>query len=71
MSVFRQRLVEAISRTGKSANQIAADAGISHFAIYSYLREERIPNAFTLCCLADVLGVSMDWLFGRNPGRIK
>ena len=65
--IFKNRLRFAIARSGKTPNEVAAEACISHFAIYSWLREnDRIPNAFNLACVADALGVSMDWLWGRE-----
>ena len=67
MTIFRQRLTEAIVASGKSPNQVAKEAGVSHFCIYSWMREnDRMPNAFNLACIADALGVSMDWLWGRD-----
>ena len=64
--IFKKRLRAAIARTGKTPNEVAAEAGISHFAIYSWLREEKSPNVYCLAAVADVLGVSMDWLWGRD-----
>ena len=64
--IFKNRLRFAIARTGKTPKEVAAEAGISHFAIYSWLREEKSPNVYCLANVADVLGVSMDWLWGRD-----
>lgn len=67
MTIFRQRLAEAIAKSGKSPDTIAAEAKISHYAIYSWLRGNcRTPNMVTLSSVADVLGVSLDWLWGRD-----
>ena len=65
-TLFRQRIRQAIAKSGKTPNEVAHEAGISHYAIYSWLREERTPNVFCLAKVADVLGVSMDWLWGRE-----
>ena len=71
-TLFRQRLVEAIAASGKSPNQVAKEAGVSHFAIYSWLREEKSPNVYCLANVAKVLGVSMDWLWGMDRNdRVK
>ena len=64
--IFKKRLRIAIARSGKTPNEVAAEACISHFAIYSWLREEKSPNVYCLAAVADVLGVSMDWLWGRD-----
>lgn len=67
VSIFRQRLMEAIVKSGKSSDQVAREAGISHYCMYSWLHESnRVPNSYNLACVADVLGVSMDWLWGRD-----
>lgn len=64
--IFKKRLRAAIARTGKTPNEVAAEAGISHFAIYSWLREEKSPNVYCLANVSKVLGVSMDWLWGMD-----
>ena len=65
MTVYGQRLVEAMGKNGFSAKSLAKKAGVSVSAIYGALERDKIPNAFTLACLADALGVTMDWLYGR------
>ena len=65
-TVFKNRLRAAIAKSGKSPDKIAAEAGVSHYAIYSWMREQKCPNVYCLAKVADVLGVSMDWLWGRD-----
>lgn len=65
MTKYRQRLVEAMTKNGMDIKQLAEKSGISKTNIYSVLEREVIPMAPTLAALADALGVSMDWLWGR------
>lgn len=66
VTVYGQRLAEAMAKNGYSVKQLVKIAGVSPSTIYSALERETVPNAFTLACLADALGVSMDWLWGRK-----
>ena len=65
MPTYKQRLVEAMGKKNMSVDRLVEASGVSRSAIYSYLNRNAIPNAYTLGCLADTLGVTMDWLWGR------
>ena len=69
MTKFSQRLVEAMTDKHLSVDDLARYAGVSRSCIYSYLNRDAIPNAFTLECIADVLEVGMDWLWGRDKEK--
>ena len=71
MTIFTKRLVEAMAQKNLSVLELSKYAGISDSCVYSYLTRDAIPNAFTLACMADVLEVSMDWLWGRNEVKAK
>lgn len=49
-----------------SAAKIAADMGVSQQAVSKWERGESMPRAELLPKLADLLGVSVDALFGRE-----
>lgn len=66
MTVYGQRLAEAMAKKNMKIPQLVEISGLSRSAIYSALERDVLPNAFTLGCLADALGVSMDWLWGRT-----
>lgn len=66
MLVFAPRLRKAIKRSGKSVQQIARNITCDATAVYYYQQGKRLPNSHNLCLLADELGVSLDWLFGRK-----
>ena len=66
MTVYGQRLAEAIAKKNMGIPQLAKISGLSKSTIYSALERDALPNALTLGCLADALGVSMDWLWGRT-----
>lgn len=65
MTVYGQRLAEAMGRSGISPKELAKKAGVSVSTIYKAMEKDASPNALTLACLADVLHVTMDWLWGR------
>ena len=66
MTVYGQRLSEAMAKKGLGVRQLSKKSGMSESSIYSALERETNPTAFTLSCFAEVLGVSMDWLWGRE-----
>lgn len=43
-------------------------SGLSIGAISGYENDKRDPRLFNMICLADALGVSLDWLTGRKKG---
>ena len=65
MSIFQQRLVEAMIQKNINPKELEKISGIHNSCIYDYLNANCSPSAFTLGRLADALEVSMDWLWGR------
>lgn len=47
-------------------SELGEKVGVSNTAILAYEMERREPQFFTVICLADVLGVSLDYLAGKE-----
>lgn len=68
-SDFKQvgkRIAEARQRRGLNRNQLALKTGISHANLVRYEQGVNEPGAGKLLRIADVLGVTVDWLLGRR-----
>lgn len=65
-SIFATRLREARNRKGWTISQMAEKAGIAVNSISGYERGKSEPTMFALILLADTLGVTTDWLTGRE-----
>ena len=66
MLVFAKRLREAIRKSGLTVKEIAERIFVDKTTVYYYQQGHRMPGALNLRMLADVLGVSADWLLGRE-----
>lgn len=64
--LFVIRLRESIHRDGRTPASICRDAEIKPYVLREYLEGRRTPQYDTVCRLADALGVSLDWLMGRD-----
>lgn len=62
----KERLKEAREKKGLSQRELAQLAVISQPAICQFESGKKFPNADTVEILADILGVSMDYLHGRE-----
>lgn len=69
LETFGQRLRQARKKKGLSLEKLAKACGISLASVYNYDRGGRLPNLYTAVCLADALGVSIDWLAGRDGNK--
>lgn len=69
MFVFTKRLRLAIEKSGLSIKQVAASIYSDPATVYYYQQGRRLPGSLNLYLLADTLGVSVDWLFGRERER--
>ena len=65
-SIFAKRLRESRQRKGWTINQMAEKAGIAANSISGYERGKGEPTMFALVLLADTLGVTTDYLTGRE-----
>lgn len=63
MIVF-DRIKLIASRRGLSLKETALKAGLSENAIYSW--KNKVPTVESLESVADVLGISVDYLLGRE-----
>ncbi len=67
--LLAERLRRAMDRYGWSATELALQIDVHPNSIYRLLRGQGLPQVVQLCALADVLGVTTDWLLGRRPRR--
>jgi transcriptional regulator with XRE-family HTH domain len=63
--VFGQRLKEQIDRAGLNQKELATRLGFTKSTITGYI-QGRVPKSDTLNRLADMFGVSVDYLLGRE-----
>jgi transcriptional regulator with XRE-family HTH domain len=66
---FGQRLYELREAAGLTQAQVAAKLGISHRAYAFWEREPTAVRAEQLATLADLFGVTADFLVGRQPSK--
>lgn len=66
LDIFKQRLQEARKKKNYTIKGLALQSGVSATAIYSYENGWRNPSLINATNIADVLGVSLDWLTGRE-----
>lgn len=71
MIPFPVRLKEARKRKGLMQKEMAEYLGITPRSFQQYEGGKRRPDYETLVAIADHLGVTLDYLFGRTdePGR--
>lgn len=70
-SLFRDRLVQAMSAAGSNQSHLSRMAGVDRSTISQLLKSEavRLPNAHLVAACAQVLGVSSDWLLGLTDKK--
>lgn len=56
----------ARKKRGITADTLAKLTGLSGASISCYENDKHEPSFFNAICIADVLGVSLDWLAGRK-----
>lgn len=66
MSKFNLRLKELRQQTGLTQQALADDLGISKSSVNMYERAEREPGLDLLETIANVFGVSVDYLVGKS-----
>lgn len=64
--IIKDRLREALSVRGMSAEDLARKSGINKGSISKYLSGKVIPKQSAIGRLADALGVSPAWILGYN-----
>ena len=63
---FGQRLRRLRTEQGLSRAELAVKAGLGFNSVSNYERDAVWPTIFSASCIADVLGVSLDYLAGRT-----
>jgi len=68
VTLFRERLLEVISRSGKSRSAFAARCGIDRSTLSQILSDPtgRLPRVDTLLAIGRTEQVSLDWLLGLS-----
>ncbi|GIO24282.1 helix-turn-helix domain-containing protein [Oceanobacillus sp. J11TS1] len=66
MKILSQRLREAREQAGLKQIEASKLLGISNGTLSGYEREYRDPDTDTLHKMADLYGVSVDWLLGKS-----
>lgn len=61
-----KRIRNLREKKGMSREEFAKRLGLSYWAVSKYENGERNPDAETLNKIADILGVTVDYLLGRN-----
>ena len=64
--VLRKRITEARGNHGLSQAELAVEAGVTPAAISQIENGHRVPTIPVLHRIADVLGVSLDFLIGKT-----
>lgn len=66
MTIFTERLKELRLKKGLTQQQIADEIGVNRGSYSNWEKGKREPSFENLIKLADLLEVSLDWLFGRE-----
>ena len=66
MSILSERLFALRKKAGITQEEASERSGIHYRSYRRYESGEREPSASTLGVLADLYGVSTDYLLGRN-----
>lgn len=65
-NIFGRRLQQLRERRGISRRVLGELCGLSKNMVSRYERGETEPAGSTLTVIADIFGVSVDWLLGRD-----
>lgn len=64
---FGKRLRKLAAEHGLTMYDLAKETGMSASSLYKYAHQYIMPGVDTLAALADVFGMTMDELMGREP----
>lgn len=67
--IIAERLRQEREAHGMTCTQLAEAACTTASTISKIEYNGQYPNVFILCCIAEVLGVSIDWLCGRTENK--
>lgn len=66
MKVFSERLKELRLKKGLTQTELGEKVGVKQNTFTNWEKGKREPSFENLIKLADLLEVSLDWLFGRE-----
>ena len=66
MKVFSVRLKELRLKKGLTQTELGEKVGVKQSTFTNWENGKREPNFETIIKIADLLEVSLDWLFGRE-----
>ena len=61
-----EKIRERRKALGITVNELVRKTGITRHSIYLYEKDEMDPTLFNATCIADALGLSLDYLAGRK-----
>ena len=67
--IFADKLIELRKKNGWSQEELAEMVGVSGQTISAYERNIQTPSLDIAVGIADALGVSLDWLTGREEAE--
>ncbi len=67
MNTLGERIVYARDLCGMKQNELSEIIGITNSTMSKYENNINVPNADTLCKIANALNVSTDYLVGLSP----
>ena len=66
---FSKRLKELLKENNMTQRQLSERTGLTESVICHYVAGRRFPDGIVLCNLANVLGVSIDYLIGNTTDK--
>lgn len=66
MTIFTERLKELRLKKGLTQTELGEKVGVKQNTFTNWEKDKREPSFENLIKLADLLEVSLDWLFGRE-----
>jgi len=67
---WRERLREAIKRTGRKHSDIAWGAGVTPVTLSHILNSDAVPYFGTVVSIAHEIGVTVGWLLNEEEFRV-
>lgn len=64
--VFKDRLAYLLYKYSVNKSELARKLGIAISTVHRWFNEDRTPSYDTIKKLADMFGVSVDWLMGKT-----